>query len=225
MSNTQWWWIRHAPVPDGGRIYGQRDLDCDCTDAGIFAALARELPREAVWVTSQLRRATQTAAAIHAAMGQPHQPVVVPELAEQHLGEWQGLDRQKFLASRVPRRPFWFAAASERAPGGESFDDLVARAHAAIHRLNQQFAGRTIVAVAHGGTIKAALRLALRLESEAALAFVGLGPRDGVSLGGVLDQGVAAMLLAPHVLVVGAASVFATSAAMLAAGRAVESRY
>jgi ABC-type dipeptide/oligopeptide/nickel transport system permease subunit len=58
--------------------------------------------------------------------------------------------------------------------------------------------------------------------SEAALAFVGLGPRDGVSLGGVLDQGVAAMLRAPHVLVVGAAAVFATSAAMLVAGRAAE---
>ena len=148
MSTTQWWWIRHAPVPDGGRIYGQRDLDCDCSDAGIFAALARELPRDAVWVTSQLKRAMQTAAAIHAAMG-----------------------RQKFLASRVPRRPFWFAAASERAPGGESFDDLADRAHGAIRQLTARFAGRTIVAVAHGGTIKAALALALQLDTEAALAF------------------------------------------------------
>jgi alpha-ribazole phosphatase len=171
MSTTQWWWVRHAPVPDGGRIYGQRDLDCDCTDAGIFAALARELPQEAVWVTSNLKRATQTAAAIHAAMGQPHEPVVVPQLAEQNLGEWQGLDRQKFLASRVPRRPFWFAAANERAPGGESFDDLVARATEAIKRLTVQFAGRTIVAVTHGGTIKAALALALQIDTEAALAF------------------------------------------------------
>ena len=58
--------------------------------------------------------------------------------------------------------------------------------------------------------------------SEAALGFVGLGPRDGVSLGSVLDQGVAAMLRAPHVLVVGAAAVFVTSAAMLLAGRAIE---
>jgi ABC-type dipeptide/oligopeptide/nickel transport system permease subunit len=60
--------------------------------------------------------------------------------------------------------------------------------------------------------------------SEAALSFVGLGPRDGVSLGSVLDQGVAAMLRAPHVLVVGALSVFVTSAAMLIAGRAIEGR-
>jgi ABC-type dipeptide/oligopeptide/nickel transport system permease subunit len=58
--------------------------------------------------------------------------------------------------------------------------------------------------------------------SEAALGFVGLGPRDGVSLGSVLDQGVAAMLRAPHVLLVGAAAVFVTSGAMLLAGRAIE---
>ena len=58
--------------------------------------------------------------------------------------------------------------------------------------------------------------------SEAALAFVGLGPRDGVSLGGVLDQGVAAMLRAPHVLCAGAGAVLVTSVAMLVAGRAVE---
>jgi peptide/nickel transport system permease protein len=70
-----------------------------------------------------------------------------------------------------------------------------------------------VVAVQLGSTAAAIV------VSEAALAFVGLGPHDGVSLGGVLDQGVAAMLRAPHVLVVGATSVFATSAAMLVAGR------
>ncbi len=60
--------------------------------------------------------------------------------------------------------------------------------------------------------------------SEAALSFVGLGPRDGVSLGSVMDQGVAAMLRAPHVLIVGAVAVFVTSASMLIAGRAAEGR-
>jgi peptide/nickel transport system permease protein len=73
-----------------------------------------------------------------------------------------------------------------------------------------------VVAVQLGSTAAAVV------VSEAALAFVGLGPRDGVSLGGVLDQGVAAMLRAPHVLVVGAVAVFATSASMLVAGRAAD---
>ncbi|MFO0679806.1 MAG: ABC transporter permease subunit [Polyangiaceae bacterium] len=60
--------------------------------------------------------------------------------------------------------------------------------------------------------------------SEAALAFVGLGPRDGVSLGGLLDQGVLAMLRAPHVLVLASATVFVTSSALLLAGRAADGR-
>jgi peptide/nickel transport system permease protein len=54
---------------------------------------------------------------------------------------------------------------------------------------------------------------------EASLAFVGLGPPNGVSLGGVLDQGVSAMLRAPHVLLAGSLAVFATSAGLLVAGR------
>lgn len=58
--------------------------------------------------------------------------------------------------------------------------------------------------------------------SEAALSFVGLGPRDGVSLGSVLDQGVYAMLRAPHVLAVGSLSVFVTSLSLLIAGRAAD---
>jgi alpha-ribazole phosphatase len=174
MSTTQWWWVRHAPVPDGGRIYGQRDLDCDCTDATVFSALATELPREAVWVTSNLKRTRQTAAAIRAAVG-PHasdEPIVVPELAEQNFGAWQGLDRVAFLASQAPRRSFWLAPADQRAPDGESFNDLAARVHAAVARLTAQFTGRTIVSVGHGGTIKAALALALKLDHEAALAFL-----------------------------------------------------
>ena len=52
---------------------------------------------------------------------------------------------------------------------------------------------------------------------EAALAFVGLGPADGVSLGALMDQGVAGMLRAPHVLALGSLSVLVTSGALLVA--------
>jgi peptide/nickel transport system permease protein len=60
--------------------------------------------------------------------------------------------------------------------------------------------------------------------SEASLSFVGFGASDGVSLGSALDQGVSAMLRAPHVLVFSAVCVFATSTALLAAGRALRGR-
>ena len=49
---------------------------------------------------------------------------------------------------------------------------------------------------------------------EAALGFLGLGPRDGVSLGSLLEQGSAGMLRAPHVLLVGAVAVAAVSGSL-----------
>jgi alpha-ribazole phosphatase len=174
-GTTRWWWIRHAPVPDGGRIYGQRDLDCDCTDVAVFRTLARELPRGAVWFTSNLARTRQTAAAIVAAAqerfaGAVHIPVAT--LAEQHLGEWQGLERSSFYAARgVGTRALWFAPADERPPGGESFADLIARVSPCVQRLTQEHAGRDIVSVSHGGTIRAALSLALGVTPQSALSF------------------------------------------------------
>src|SRR5208283_3268036 len=60
------------------------------------------------------------------------------DLAEQHLGDWQGLDRRTFLMSRRQEpASFWYADADERAPNGESFVDLMARVGTAIARLTE----------------------------------------------------------------------------------------
>ena len=173
---TRWWWIRHAPVPDGGRIYGQSDLDCDCNDADVFRILARELPRDGVWATSNLVRTKQTAAAILQAADPGRfegiEPVAVPDFAEQHLGDWQGQERKSFYATRrVGTHTLWFAPADERPPGGESFADLVDRVAPAIDRVNVEHRGKDIIAVTHGGTIRAAIGLALGLTPQASLAF------------------------------------------------------
>ena len=96
----------------------------------------------------------------------------MPDLAEQHLGEWQGLERRAFYESRrIGTHTLWFAAADERPPGGESFADLTARVFPAIERVNGEHVGRDIVAVTHGGTIRAALALALAVPLQTALAF------------------------------------------------------
>ena len=46
-TTTRFWWVRHAPVDSEGRIYGQKDMPCDCSDTAVFAGLARQLPRDA----------------------------------------------------------------------------------------------------------------------------------------------------------------------------------
>lgn len=168
---TRWWWIRHAPVNDGGRIYGHRDVPADVSDLAAFAVLAGWLPRGAVWVTSHLQRTAQTARALAAAGADLAEPHVEPDLAEQNMGEWQGQIRAEIFARHGDPRGFWVAPAEVVPPGGESFADLCARVAAAIERLNAAHTGRDIVAVAHGGTIRAALGLALGLTPAAALAF------------------------------------------------------
>jgi broad specificity phosphatase PhoE len=179
LLTTRWWWVRHAPVVvNDGRCYGQTDLSCVTDDPPAYRRLAQILPREAVWVTSNLRRTHETAAAIVAA-GLPGPAAfpgpdmtVEPDLAEQHFGEWQGRTYASLAEEKAEEyHRFWLAPAVERPPGGESFVDLLARASRAIERLTQQFAGRDIIAVAHGGTIRAALAMALDLPPETALAF------------------------------------------------------
>lgn len=172
VLTTRWWWIRHAAVTsDGGRIYGQTDIECDVSDREAFSALAETLPRNAVWVASNLKRTQMTARAIREAGLAAPEPIVEPALAEQHFGIWQGRVRDEVYAERHDWRGFWLAPAHAAPPGGESFVDLIRRAQAAILRLNESHAGRDIVAVAHGGTIRAALAIALRLDPEMALAF------------------------------------------------------
>src|SRR5262249_31690496 len=168
---TRWWWVRHAPVRnDGGNIYGQRDIACDTSDRYVFEAVAKILPRDAVWYASNLMRTHQTAEAIWAA-GFPKPASMVQEaaFAEQHLGRWQGMNRAVFLA-RQPPGSSWFADINEPAPDGESFMDLYNRTKGAIDRINVEHAGRDVIVAGHGGTIKAAIGLALGLV-EKGLAF------------------------------------------------------
>ena len=172
VVTTRWWWVRHAPVrEDGGCIYGQKDLGCDTSDRVVFDAVGKILPRHAVWYSSNLKRTHQTAEAIWAA-GFPKPADMTQEraFAEQHLGEWQGMNRAAFLASRPVGR-HWFADIDEPVPGGESFMDLYNRAKGAIERINVVEAGKDVIAVAHAGTIKAAVGLALGGLVEKGLAF------------------------------------------------------
>ena len=177
IETTRWWWVRHAPVPDAGCIYGQRDLDCDCSDAKVFRAVAAVLPANAVWVTSDLKRAKQTAAAIHAASNSKHAPSAVtayPAFNEQHLGDWQGQDRIAFRKTHdITHMDGWLTKGDQRAPGagGESYPDLVARVSPLITELTSKYAGQQIVSVTHGGTIRVALGLALGGPAEQAHAF------------------------------------------------------
>lgn len=174
---TRWWWVRHAPVENPeNRLYGQSDIDAIIGAPGPYRRLAARLPAGALWLSSHLRRTRQTVEAVKPhmeALGRRIPEVAeLPELAEQDFGRWQGMtfaELRDHLGDGFAA--FWRAPAEARPPAGESFADVIARVGAAVRRLNEDHAGRDIVAFAHGGTIRAALALALELDAAASLSF------------------------------------------------------
>jgi len=170
---TRWWWVRHASVVgNGGRIHGQNDVPCDTSDTRAFQALAAALPAAAVWVTSPLARAVDTAQAITAAGAAARLSIVERDLAEQNFGQWQGRRWKDIEAADDPTyEAYWRNPALNAPPGGESFADLARRVAAVMGRLTADHAGADIVAVTHGGTIRGALTLALALEPGQALSI------------------------------------------------------
>ncbi len=175
MTETRWWWIRHAPVTaNQGRLYGQCDHPCDVDDPSTFEALAGLMPKDAVWVTSTLLRTIQTADAIRQRMAsETPRPIAYPELMEQHFGDWQGRTYEDVRNGDLGHwHRFWLAPAEAAPPGGESFVHVMDRVSDRIHALSAEFKGRDIVAVTHGGTIRAALAVALGLHPEPALRMM-----------------------------------------------------
>lgn len=173
LEPTRWWLVRHAPVINPtGAIYGQRDIDADVSDGRVFGAVARILPHDALWLQSPLTRTRKTAAALRAQGVAGEEPVNEPRLMEQSFGAWQGQERAGIL-ERHPEayRRFWLAPAEERAPEGESFVDVIERVAPALGEWSDTAGARDVVAVMHGGSIRAALATALDLAPARALAF------------------------------------------------------
>jgi broad specificity phosphatase PhoE len=176
MMETRFWLIRHAIVDENARatLYGVMDVPlCETSlleQAPMYSALAARLPRPAAWKVTPLSRTRRTADAILAA-GYPHtEPEVEPDLIEQSLGEWQGLPHAELPARlTLPKHAFWPLAGHEHPPGGETLAEVIDRVGAALERLAARHEGEDVVAVSHGGTIRAAVAHCLRIGPDNAL--------------------------------------------------------
>ncbi len=175
---TRFWLVRHALVEENarGRLYGVQDVSL-CPESlvaqvAMYQALARRLPADAAWYVTPLSRTRRTLDAIAAWREAPIRPDVENGLLEQDLGEWAGL-RHAELPARLfrPAHPFWPLAADEAPPGGESFDAVCRRVGRALDRLAHGHRGGEVVAVSHGGAIRAAVAHAIGITGEQALRF------------------------------------------------------
>lgn len=168
---TRWWWIRHAPVSGPpGLLKGRLDLPSDTSDAALFTGQAALLPQGAVCITSTRLRTRQTYQALVEAGFAGGPPVAEPGFDEQDFGQFEGRIWGA-LGAEPAVAAFLADPANVAPPGGESFAALVQRVGDAIARVGARHAGEDIVVVAHAGTIRAALAVALGISPAAALAF------------------------------------------------------
>ncbi len=156
--------IRHAPADAGGRLAGRRDVPAIIEDTDALSRLRSCLTPPSAVVVSPALRCRQTAAALYP----DHVPEEDPRLWEQDFGDHEGSLPEE-LPDLGPLTRSQLAKVAS--PGGESFSTMVARALPAI----QGLATRTrdagpITVVAHAGTVRAGLALALG-DVAAALAF------------------------------------------------------
>jgi broad specificity phosphatase PhoE len=173
---TNFWLIRHALVAENARamLYGCMDVAL-CPDSLIrqmphYQALAERLPRPAEWLVTPLSRTQRTASAIFAAGYPQAEPRVVAELQEQNLGDWQGLPHAALPPQlTLPVHPFWPLGGEERPPGGESMAEVIVRVGRCMEQLAEEYPGQDVIAVSHGGAIRAAVAHALRIAADNAL--------------------------------------------------------
>ena len=214
---TQWFWLRHAPMVAKKGVFigkGSRsndpaaELNFSHQEIALLASrvgdrinngvatnsvLAKELIEEknrlpdCLLITSTLRRARETAAALVDAEPQTYKAMRVMRVAafdEQNFGVLEGKEYDKEYYTHE-QRALWDAPDTYRPPDGESFTDLINRVACAVERIESalhRIAGRqsgsesgsegsgedggaaakvSIIVVAHAGTIRAALAHAL----------------------------------------------------------------
>tara|TARA_B100000029_G_scaffold515476_1_gene622664 strand:+ start:583 stop:1218 length:636 start_codon:yes stop_codon:yes gene_type:complete len=170
---THWWWVRHAPVVNvDGILYGSSEVECDITNTAAFKTLADILPNNALCLTSGLGRTKKTFSEICNNGLQAENTFTENDLNEQNFGDWQGYSWAE-MESMSPEKyhHFWKDPVRQRPPGGESFTDQVDRVGKLMKYYTQEYKGKNIIAVCHGGTIRAALTFSLNLSPESGMAF------------------------------------------------------
>ena len=154
MSSTRVLMIRHGQSTWNAVRRWQGQADPPLSERGeaqasrAAAAAADHGPFDLV-VSSTLQRAFRTGEIIAEQAG-----LLIGErfmgLAERDAGEWEGLTRSE-IEERFPG----FLAEDHRPAGYETDESVVARASVSLLGLVDTHAGRTVLAVSHGGVIHA----------------------------------------------------------------------
>jgi probable phosphoglycerate mutase len=139
-------WERHSPLTAQGEAEAQALAERLSSEDGIDGLY-----------TSPLTRARQTAQIIGKARG--IDPVAVDGLREVNVGHVGGLTHEEFAARFPEAFPRWQDRGDVEFiwPGGEKRADFFRRAARAVDEIVARHPGDKVIAVCHGGVIRAAV--------------------------------------------------------------------
>ena len=146
-----------------GRFQGWADPPLNATGRAQAVDLSVQLMAEelAAVYSSPLRRAYETAEVVAASRGL--EPVTVDALREVDVGSWSGLSRAE-IEQRFPEQYARWLDYGQGWEDGETYEQMVDRVVEALQELADGRDGERILAVTHGGPMRAASAFADRLS-------------------------------------------------------------
>ena len=144
--------IRHGQTDWNATGRWQGQADPPLNEAGRIqarqTALELQAQRSDALISSDLRRAQETAAIIAEALGL--EVTLEPRLREVNLGDWQGLYSDEIRARWPEEMRLWLESPlATRPPNGESIRELADRVLAAVNDMAGRYPDRRTGIVAH----------------------------------------------------------------------------
>ncbi len=163
--------VRHGQTAYNAEVRFMGQLDIPLDEIGRVQAqeVARRLSieRPAAMYCSGLSRAFDTASAIQAAIPTHPELRIDGRLTEGDFGEWQGKTYDSLKVRDSERLATWEADRLNVAPPeGESLRQIAARVQTAYNDILADNEGRTVIIVAHGGSLQVLVALALEVPLE-----------------------------------------------------------
>ena len=173
------------------KFSGIGPLDPELTEKGKSEAdaAAREMAKikPEILIASPLRRTKETAEAI--AISLKLDIEFDPIWRECNFGLWDGMTVAE-VKERYPKEyAMWVSTSSYAPPGGESYDEAMARAVHGLTSIAAEYPAKKVCVVTHNGMIKTALAAAIKAEPSAifnldvspgSISSISIWPSDGL---------------------------------------------
>ena len=163
--------IRHAPVKKFEGYIPKKNPNA-VINFEQLKRIAAYIPSDSTCYVSPLKRAKQTAKALSKYFNFK-KIIVEKKLIEQNFGEWEGKKISRVwdeLKTLKNKHNFSFICPETKPPKGDSFLDQCKRTSAFIENLNFNDY-RSLVIIAHSGTIRALLSHVLGMDPNIAIGI------------------------------------------------------